>query len=663
MSNVLIIGSGKEPELERLMKMFRSQGYQVYTADPAVDFSKAINGRNYGVVVHARGVDAPAVQDVHGLRIDFLKAQTEANRKSEHAWYNLGRAYSEQGNDDAALEAFMKTISLNPKHLDGICYVLEIVEKDPERIKKFDKGSAITRFLGWRSQFDEQENGISQLEKLVTDDETNPKPFAILGDLKLATGDTQGAVESYRKALSRMSDADLQEILRAAENDEDAMRRIASGLGKADRVTAIFGQTVLKVYEEHEADRAIIESAFYTAAEAKANRNLFKTPSGRQISLPKFSAPLRGLEGQGAINRMEKIPGESAYKELAALDGEERVQLLTILNEAAATLAHAYTIGIPERDPQFEKMFKDTRVTYLKDRIQRKFFQPLDNIHGVNLSTADRAHIDAALQFAGSMLTKDVPNWLLSVRMDNVPKNFILHHEGIRGTFEEYLRNVQIGNIDKENADIVHGVWDTVHLNECYGAAVSRDDAFSLMLYYMLNRLNLAKDGKKDPRQLVWPNDESRADRINEYISGLDASYGRQEQSNPESKPVAPYTKARFHHLGLSWARHIEIAGIKMTLEHAYRGVLDKILKHVPEELRGKVKETDSTDDRYIAAGRKVHQFVCNLAAERSFYVERARESLEELARDKDTLPEVRRLYVVMEHRKVYDAALLSLGS
>ncbi|MBI4145472.1 hypothetical protein HY493_04695 [Candidatus Woesearchaeota archaeon] len=727
MADVLIIGPREEPELETLIKAFERKGYRVAVLAPsetaqvngkvydgvisfaASNLADTLRARNPSLVEIARdqltwyvrkgiGKHEP-IEDIfldahfwlaakqnrkstgaYSLRkSDILRRMKEA--PSSEAFYEAGMLALEEHRREDAFDAFRTATEHDPPEMEALCQLLELVNEYPELSKKLDQRNWFTRNLfaifSNEADIDSKGRAIAYIRQIIYDNATRPEPFVYLGEMYVENGNLTGAFQAYRDAISRMGAAGIDEFLRANDRDEDAKRKLQVALRlEPDRITRVFPSkyrirdVVLKAYPPAEAKNANIEDLLIT--HAQYHRDQFRLPDGKQINLPTRSTKLKDPNDARTILRIDRVPGKNAYDDLARLDPEARFQLLKKLTITAATLDHNFTHVVAPESPEIRFLLSDPPENFLQDRL-RKFFDPLERMLGAPIPREDRQVIDAGARFADHQLLHDTTPWLTTLRLDHVPKNYVLDFDGNRSDTAKFIKECVPGHFDMEHAQLVNGLWGVTTLFGWPGAEIDRKHAFQLALLYVTTRLIAYKNLSMQPEEVLnVPEKEGDRYRVfNALLNKNDPSYAVVEPLR--GTRAAPAEKTRFLFLLERWARHLEIAGTWLTLEAENRQLLREVERRIPPAaLSATGVELGTGEEAPYAQMLRVHQKVQryggHLHGDKLFHLGCAREALRLLAQPQDIhqrFPELMRLHTLFENRGYFKKAedVLSNGS
>ena len=667
--SVLVIGSREELGLERLAENFKTNGYDVRVIEPSPDaLQEAYAAPFDGIVNFANGILAdpivrknPDVVQIHRVdtqwvvhkgitqstrieeifneaifwmgskgqthshipgmyerRLGFLQQRVREEPESAVAHYELAMAFKEKGEYANAFKGFRDSLAHNPQHVDALCELLEVVQNHPECLRELEqKDNFFTRLfkrVERSSEMEERRAAIDELEKIISRHHTHPEPFVYLGELRLEVDDRPGAYRAYRESVVRSGSVTLEQVLRSTGVSDDALRDAAFGAQIfSARIKRLFpkkwniGNIVLKVYEQHDAQRARFESALLDSAAPYLSE--LTMPDGTPIVMPRESLVLTDSADTKLIHRMTRIPGKNAYFDLERLEGQNRRSLLEKLCVAAGRLDYFLTDVLSKRDVAVKALIRDERKGFISRRV--------------------------------------------SLRADHCPHNNLISYRGDRlsDSPQAFIERCGIGRVDFENDELCYSIWDLINLIELPGAEAEREDVFPLVLTYAVTRLNAVRGDGKEAKTL----NELLRDKMpgqhhysifNDYVAARDPAFG--------SGAVPPSTKLRLQFLGLRFLRHLELTGLKIRHERDCSLLLDEMRKRRSHQLADDQdivtsylgtegwNEQEQMDMLYY----KLQHFKKTLYAQRTFHLERAEDSLKRLARDWPT--EFNELYWTM---------------
>lgn len=614
----------------------------------------------------------------YSSRYDTLKKAVDESPSSPSAWFEFGKACVEKAQIRKAFDSFKTSLELDTQNADALCELIELSLKYPDLKTSFDSRSWLSRLFTSTPDDEIIKYIDSVLAKQPT---TRPEPYVFLGELKLDDQNPKGAYYAYRDALVRCTAVSLENVLRSNEFSEDDLKKVVFAFQVfGSRVPRLFprkwriGDVVLKVYDNHEQKRVQIEGNYLTYA-AK-HKDLFVMPDGSRIAIPGESAVLHQPgEANKFIHRMKRLPGKLAFNDLSRLQGQDRYLLLKKLATSAAVIDNAFN-EIYHKEEGFRSLFVDERSSFVTTRFQ-KFTRALEDLVGFEIPDADWEVFNKTTQFAENRLKRDTPDWLLNVRVDHCPHNYLLDFDGNKFAVPaaEFVEKCSIGRFDFEDKQRCYGIWDLVDLVEYPGCEVDDAGTFNLVMHYVITRLNLKFGGKNSYDDLMASGGE---DAVNSYIENYDLALCHNAGDRGD---VSPMTTLRFQYLGWRFLRHLELVGKDLMQERSCIQLMEEIDRRKNNysgkgDSIEKFYETSGADDEYEqlqALSAKLLKYKSTIYSNRSFHVAIAKSALEQLARVRTPFKEIVGLDAMMtekrggvkrtEKKDYFDIALSEVGS
>jgi len=185
----------------------------LYETDVKTAPNSARTHMYYGVILINRSGKQPK-SDMLNTAIDELRKAVEINPKFYHAYYNLGVAYQQKSDHDAAIACFNKVLEMQPLHikshyclgisygkgkgeLDKAIYYLEkAMSFNYKRPECYDNLGIAYAMKG------EYDRAIAVFEEGIQKYPENAKLYMNLGITYANTNDTESADQYYQKAFA-----------------------------------------------------------------------------------------------------------------------------------------------------------------------------------------------------------------------------------------------------------------------------------------------------------------------------------------------------------------------------------------------------------------------------------------------------------------------------